>query len=89
MVLVFDLGVSGYDQRHSQGGARGRQEPLQAALPTRCFQLVSQEGEDGVGAPQTHAVHHDSLHRGQLSLMEENTSEIKAQQINSPLPQVF
>lgn len=53
---------------HSHSGTRGRQEPLQAALPAGRSQLTGQQREDGVGAPQAHTVHHHGLDRRKLSL---------------------
>lgn len=56
---------------YSHGGTGGSQKLLQSALPARCSQLVGQQRKDGVGAPQTHTVHHQRLYRRKLRLVEE------------------
>lgn len=56
---------------YSHSRPRGRQELLQSALPSGRSQLVGQQREDGMGAPQTHTVHHHRLYWRQLRLVVE------------------
>lgn len=49
---------------HSHCGSGAGQEPLQAVLPPGGSEFVGQQREDGVRAPQTHAVHRHGLDAG-------------------------